>query len=188
MSGQHDDEREEAPKKVSRTTPNLANVLGDWLVEHTPALQSYEHAWVTGSSVWSLICGEDRPPTSDLDVFFTNRPEYTRFVAYLAHQQSAPVEERPKRASSREGVRLHTDRGWFDVWLAEEGETPIAMLASYPSDSHAHCRAAYQPKSKALIVIANEKATADTEPEWCERQSVWWVERAIRKSQKSRAA
>ncbi len=61
------------------------------------------------------------------------------------------------------------------------------MLATYPSASHAQCRVAYQPMRRALVTIANEKATADSEPEWCERQSVWWAQRSIRLA-KSEAA
>ncbi len=115
MSGQHDADRPLPATKVSRTAPNLANAIHGWLINRVPVLIEYASAWVTGSQVWSLTCGEDPPNESDVDVFFTNQQEYTRFVTWLTQQESEPSTPKPKRESSREGIRIHTPHGWFDA-------------------------------------------------------------------------
>jgi hypothetical protein len=59
-------------------------------------------------------------------------------------------------AGYEDGFCYRTDRGLLDLWLAESGGV-LAEIRSYPTESHAHCRAAYSMVD-GLVVLPNEVA------------------------------
>lgn len=57
-----------------------------------------------------------------------------------------------------DGYSYQTDRGVVDLWISSLGSA-VAEIRAYPTESHAHCRAAWS-FTDGLIVLPNERARA----------------------------
>lgn len=152
-------------RKVSRDTPNAANVR-EWLElgEQFPELVDPD-VWITGSRVWRRMLGEPIPEGADLDVFATTTVAYDRVCNALRRRGAIATDRPAENRSHARGVGMHFDPPpladgstgiRLDVWY-ETGDV-FAQLAIFPTDGYAHCRAAYNIKRRALVVLANENA------------------------------
>ncbi len=150
------------PRKVSRTTPNLANrVEAAFKTARDFPELVHPHVWLTGSRVWRLVLGEEVPEGADLDVFVTDLQTYADLVTTMytrINAQGGSVADRPAENRSHArgvGMKFTTADGHsIDVW--HEATDPFYQLELYPADGYAHCRAAYNLARRALIVMPND--------------------------------
>lgn len=161
---------DEPPRKVSRQTPNIANIVGDYVAATWLELSAISDLWVTGSHVWAWLYRETPPDGADVDMFATTEHAYELTVGFLktivvpapdGQDKPQPVKS---RSGDEKGQRVHTSRGWVDLWYAPR--PALAMVQTYPSDGYAHCRAAYCPSSRTLVVSPNEATENYVDPYW----------------------
>lgn len=157
-------EAKQTERKVSRPTPNVANLIRDHLDRRVPTpVLSISDLWFCGSNVWRFLYGETPDPRADLDVFCATRESYDRLAAIIGEVYGCtPEEDRPEIQRSRGvggvGFRCHTTFGWVDAW--HEELPPFIVPLTFPEDGYAHCRAMFLASGSLLIVIPNLSATA----------------------------
>lgn len=191
--------------KVSWTRPNPANAIEAWLAAKWPDFPKLPCVWITGSSVWRHVYGEEVEPDADLDIFVSrNGHPYvslywspngtlrtqmqhawvrqitdaeTALLAWARKHETAPPIENAKLTTSLGGTRVYTSKGSFDIWQAN-GTFVRDQIGNYPPASHAHCKAAFCPATRELIIMPNDAATPDGAFEDLERRATQMMERA----------
>lgn len=190
--------------KVSLQFPNAANLVDDWLRKNWKELYSVPYAWFTGSSVWRFLYDEPKREGADLDVFIT--PYRVRRDELPTCEPCAKLEKAlaplldggplsinnvdtgddkslyRKEFTSLGGKIAWTTKGRVDYWACGTGgiEGAIYQLRNYPDESHGHCKAAYSPFWRMLLVLPNIKATEQGEIELLERTGMERLEKAAR--------
>jgi hypothetical protein len=166
--------------KLSLSIPNQANFVAGHVATAFPSLarDPIDGVWFTGSNVWSFVLGIDPRSGSDWDIFVMSESAALGVVVRLGLLKFPACETDKKRTGERfisagnfprlprlpnvdrysggDGFCYATDAGDVDVWISTAGD-PAGELRSYPSDSHAHCRAAFS-FTGGLIVLPNEHA------------------------------
>lgn len=162
------------PGRESLPWPNVANEIEDYVQKEWPELCKVAWLWFTGSRIWRFMYDEPEKSGADLDVFITPHPK----PFYLAESDPWTTKEQlnqtrgalisiglvapspgAKMTTSLGGFIAYTKRGRVDYWLANSDAHH--QIANYPYDTHGHCKAAYCPFWKSLIIHANPKATED---------------------------
>ncbi len=172
--------------KVSLPIPNVANAIAAHVSAAWPELAAVTGVWFTGSQIWSWLYAGPPLAGSDWDIFALDERSAAAVADRLGLRGLPACRTRDKRngaprtVSDRhvpvlapplveddgspdgtgysEGYCYATERGELDLWLAEPGGV-IAELRSYPSGSHAHCRAAFS-FTDGLVVLPNECAAS----------------------------
>lgn len=153
------------PRKVSRTTPNMANTIADLKLEVGFPELIDPNIWITGSRVWRRVLGEWAEASADIDVFATTTEAYDAVCNALLKRGATITERPPENRSHARGVGCRIEPPpladgspgvAFDVWY-ETGDV-FAQLAIFPSDGYAHCRSAYNVARGALVILRNELA------------------------------
>lgn len=192
--------------KVSWTRPNPANAIEAWLMAKWPDFPKIQYVWITGSSVWRHVYGEEVEPDADLDIFVSRNGHpyispYASFsfadattradrlykeigeaeaevLMWARKHETAPPTENAKLTTSLGGTRVYTSKGSFDIWQAN-GTFVRDQIGNYPPASHAHCKAAVCPATRELIIMPNDAATPDGAFEDLERRATQMMERAM---------
>lgn len=170
--------------KISTTEHNIANWIAHHVARRFPALADnpIPGVWFTGSSVWSLLYGVPSPSAEakDWDIFTETELSAIQLVTGMGWNLLPSFPTRDKRHSVREpkvvahnlpslsnklgpdgcaysdGFCYVTPEGDVDVWVTAEGDA-ISELRTYPTESHAHCRAAFS-FTDGLLILPNERA------------------------------
>jgi hypothetical protein len=175
--------------KVSLPTPNIANAIAAHVSAAWPELAAVAGVWFTGSQIWSWLYDGQPPAGSDWDIFALDEGAAAAVADRLGLRGLPACRTQDKRNGAPRTVGAHnvptlappmldgnapdgtgysegfcytTARGELDLWLAEPGGV-IAELRSYPTGSHAHCRAAFS-FADGLVVLPNECAAAASGP------------------------
>jgi hypothetical protein len=176
--------------KVSRPIANIANVVHDHVARTWPEIASLglDGVWFTGSRIWWLLYPDLLPARVpslevDWDIFALREPQAQALArimrwnrmpacrtrdkwtkdARVAAEDMVPrgVGRRDRDLVYDEGCSYATDRGVVDLWIAASGDV-ATEIRDYPTESHAHCRAAFSFRG-GLIVLPNERAIAARE-------------------------
>lgn len=170
--------------KTSATDHNIANWIADHVARRFPELAANPicGAWFTGSNVWSLLYGVPSPSAEalDWDIFTETELGAIQLVTGMGWNLLPSFPTRDKRYKVRDPVvdarRLPslskkpspdgsaysdgfcyiTEQGDVDVWVTASGSA-VAELRTYPTESHAHCRAAFS-FTDGLLILPNERA------------------------------
>jgi hypothetical protein len=176
--------------KLSLSIPNAANFVAGHVAAsfRSLAIDPVPGVWFTGSNVWSFVLGMDPRPGSDWDIFVIGENDslaemIARTVVLrlgLLNFPACPTDKKqtggektisagnvprlPRlpnvdRYNGGDGFCYATDAGDIDVWISTASDA-AGELRSYPSNSHAHCRAAFS-FSEGLVVMPNERAIHD---------------------------
>ena len=147
------------PTGPKRTRPdrNIANAIGDYLRSAWPELSSFSDVWVTGSHVWRFLYGEEPRAGADLDLIVCDQGMVSAVLDAISPLLIEPPAD-AKPTTSMGGRKFYTSRGNVDVWINAD---VFDALRGYTARTHGHCRAAYQPKYRQLVVIDNSGPVAD---------------------------
>lgn len=181
------------PDRVNPGWPTAANLIDAWLKKDWPELYGVPYAWFTGSSVWRFLYDLPLADGADLDVFIQQHtvsapaPRYyqlnpeplAKLKEALAKIGMVRPTESQKLKTSFGGEIYYTRKGRVDAWAcgAEGTMAGFTEPQKYPAASHGHCKVAYSPFWKALVVQANPLATEQGEYELMERT---WETRMVR--------
>jgi hypothetical protein len=178
--------------KVSLPTPNIANAIAERIADKFPELADdpIGGIWFTGSNVWSLLYPDQPVRERDWDIFAVSEQAAHRVAVRLSLAANPACRTKDKRhhvpktisaahVPNLAGVRptedvdsefgpsygggycYATDRGEVDLWISTPGDV-LGELQTYPTGSHAHCRAAFS-FTDGLIVLPNECAATVNE-------------------------
>lgn len=168
--------------KVSSKEHNVANWIADHVARRFPELAAdpIPGVWFTGSNVWSLLYGIPSPSAecADWDIFTIGEATAAQVALRLElgampacrtkDKRTANVERSVAKANVPhlvpgangspygEGYSYLTPRGEVDLWISSPGDA-LAELRTYPTASHAHCRAAFS-FTDGLVILPNECA------------------------------
>jgi hypothetical protein len=175
--------------KISSVTPNVANAIAAHVWAAWPEIATITKVWFTGSQIWNWLYTGAPPAGSDWDIFALDEEAVGAVADCLGLRNFPSCRTQDKRASAprivaehnvprlqeassadrarhgrgyNEGFSYTTARGELDLWLAESGGV-ITELRSYPTASHAHCRAAFSFEH-GLVVLQNENAAGGALP------------------------
>lgn len=173
-----------ANPKLSISDHNVANWIAHHVAVRFPDLAKnpIPGVWFTGSNIWSLLYGtaSASAEAKDWDIFTLDDLTALQLVTGMGWNLCPSFPTRDKRTKERDPVvnTCHipklgqgTDRngnrysdgycyltqaGEIDVWVTGMGGV-LEEIRTYPSASHAHCRAAFS-FTDGLIVLPNEAA------------------------------
>jgi hypothetical protein len=161
--------------------PNVANTIATHISMMWPELTTIPNVWFTGSQIWSFLYDlPEREPLieRDWDIFVIGNAPARRVCDQL-HLPTMPAcrtqdkhrgavrtiaaEHVPSLVHSSgsssssgytDGWSYLTPRGILDLWVTRFADV-FAEIRDYPTESHAHCRAAYS-LTCGLVVLPNE--------------------------------
>jgi len=175
------------PVKRSHSPANPANLIEEHIAQAWPEIARVapSNVWFTGSRVWGLLYPglpvRDPLPERDWDVFTIGEAPARWLVDTMGWRRAPACRTRDKwgtgtrsvdaghvptlgegeSADGRptgysDGYSYQTDRGVVDLWISSLGSA-VAEIRAYPTESHAHCRAAWS-FTDGLIILPNERA------------------------------
>lgn len=170
--------------KVSTHDHNVANWIAAHVARRFPELfdNPIPGVWFTGSNIWSQLYGIPSPSAEarDWDIFTLDEGTALKLVTGMGWNLFPAFQTKEKRTGNREptvnpdrhipkltysnmtgnsyseGYCYVTPAGDVDVWVTSESGV-LEEIRTYPSSSHAHCRAAFS-FTDGLIMLPNEAA------------------------------
>lgn len=171
--------------KTSTSDHNLANWITGQVAGRFPefAANPIPGVWFTGSKIWTMLYGVPSPSAEakDWDIFTVSELTALQLVTGMGWNLSPAFPTRDKRYGVRnptidperhipklstkldpdgnaysDGYCYVTPDGDVDVWVTGCGNA-LDEIRTYPSTSHAHCRAAFS-LTDGLIMLPNEAA------------------------------